>query len=407
MGFVSLWKTWWAFFLVGLDPPGVGGGAAAAQLRVARAPGPARLSAGPAAAPELACAPGRARRVPGSAPDASGRLPQPGAPAAGPHSPGSAPARARSAHGAAGPRAPGRTDAPGTARGSRGPRPGSEAEGRQVPPLLSLPLPAAALPCCPFSAGRSAASPPSGPPGLAPPIRVASRLPSPGSLSPVRLPGKVAFPSLHKSSPSLRRAGWRRGVRENAVRPRGWRVGAAVPRAAGSHGWPRAPWLSPGPQEPALGTKPGRGVHSSGGSLLVLRKRQVCGKARSGEARRTAVPPVAASAPTSGWAAACLYYRPANPSCVKIRGSGASRASCRGERRAPRVSQSPCPAGPPIPFAAASLSGRSTAAAGTRVREVFPAVQTGWGAPQLWYGSPAALGERPLSPRPVLPSCCL
>lgn len=288
-----------------------------------------------------------------------------------------------------------------------GPRPGSEGEGRQVPPLLSLPLPAAALPCCPFFAGRSAASPPSGPPGLAPPIRVASRLPSPGFLSPVRLPGKVAFPSLHKSSPSLRRAGWRRGVRENAVRPRGWRVGAAVPRAAGSHGWPRAPWLSPGPQEPALGTKPGRGVHSSGGSLLVLRKRQVCGKARSGEARRTAVPPVAASAPTPGWAAACLSYRPANPSCVKIRGSGASRASCRGERRAPRVSQSPCPAGPPIPFAAASLSGRSTAAAGTRVREVFPAVQTGWGAPQLWYGSPAALGERPLSPRPVLPSCCL
>lgn len=139
LGFVSLWKTWWAFFLVGLDPPGVGGGAAAAQLRVARAPGPARLSAGPAAAPELACAPGRARRVPGSAPDASGRLPQPGAPVAGPHSPGSAPARARSAHGAAGPRAPGRTDAPGTARGSRGAAARVGGGGPAGPPLALAP----------------------------------------------------------------------------------------------------------------------------------------------------------------------------------------------------------------------------------------------------------------------------
>lgn len=253
--------------------------------RVSRAPGPPRLSAGPAVAPELAV---RLRPhsvgVPALHLMRSGCLSHPSAPAARSHGPWSTPTRARDEHGFAGPRTRWRTDAPrkdslvpspgrarrlGRARRrqeARAPRPGSPrvAPGGHGPgpQREGLPIPSRLSPgnsrlsshnspsgfcASPSPRGGSASSPLS--PGR--PARLDSRFWS-GSLSffsriPARLrfllpsgsPGKVASPSLPKTSPSLRGGGWERGVCERDRSPELQRACAGFPPAA--PGWALQP----------------------------------------------------------------------------------------------------------------------------------------------------------------------
>lgn len=246
LGFVSLWETWWAlFFLIGLDPSVLGGGAAVAELRkVSRAPGPPRLSAGPAVAPELAVR-SRPRLVgdPALHLMRSGRLSHPGAPAARSHSPSNTPARAQNAHNLAGPRTHWNAQtrsvrthspAPWDARSVPGPgMPAAGARGRG--PCRSLPRVTAlgrrararrSLLAFPLTTLRRAfvlplrcgAGPPPrrSRPGIQPARTFALRsglfrFPSSLARFPFFLsfgfPGKVASPSLLKSSPSLRGGG--------------------------------------------------------------------------------------------------------------------------------------------------------------------------------------------------------
>lgn len=273
LGFVSLWETWWAlFFLIGLDPSVLGGGAAVAELRkVSRAPGPPRLSAGPAVAPELAVR-SRPRLVgdPALHLMRSGRLSHPGAPAARSHSPSNTPARAQNAHNLAGPRthwnaqtrsvrthSPAPWDAlsvpgPGMpAAGARGRGPcrslprvtalGRRARARRS--LLAFPLTTLrrAFVLSPSLRGRSTSSP------LSPrhPARSDFR-PSFGSLSLSLFPSPVPFLSLvwlpgkscfSKFAEVVSKSPWgwlRTGGCEKAIHSRSSsRLAPAFPRAAG------------------------------------------------------------------------------------------------------------------------------------------------------------------------------
>lgn len=203
--------------------------------RVSRAPGPPRLSAGPAVAPELAVRSGpRSVGAPALHLMHSGCVSQPGAPAARSHSPSNAPARARNAHHLAGPADPTeRTDARCSdllprslgrsqraraghpARRRRGSRPWVGEGGPAAPFSPFLPQLAVGLLCFPFAAGRVrllALSPrrPACPdsafrPG---PFRFPSSLTRLLFSLPSASPGKVASPSLLKSLPSLRGGGW-------------------------------------------------------------------------------------------------------------------------------------------------------------------------------------------------------
>lgn len=107
--------------------------------RVSRAPGPPRLSAGPAVARELAVRSGpRSVGAPALHLMHSGCVSQPGAPAARSHSPSNAPARARNAHHLAGPRTHRNAQTRGAAIHPPAPR-----DARNVPrpaPCPSLPV---------------------------------------------------------------------------------------------------------------------------------------------------------------------------------------------------------------------------------------------------------------------------
>lgn len=202
--------------------------------RVSRAPGPPRLSAGPAVARELAVRSGpRSVGAPALHLMRSGCVSQPGAPAARSHSPSNAPARARNAHHLAGPRThrnaqtrgaaihpPAPRDArnaprPGTlpvAAGGHGP--GSGREGRQLPSRFSFHNSLSGFCAAPAPRGGSASS--RSRPGVQPAPTLVFRpglFRFPSSLTrllfslPSGSPGKVASLSLLKSLPSLRGGG--------------------------------------------------------------------------------------------------------------------------------------------------------------------------------------------------------
>lgn len=221
----------------------------AESQRVSWAPGPPRLSAGPAVAPELAVRPAALGGCLGSAPDAfgmrsptwraGGSLAQPVERSrmrskCAPSRPPADPLERTDARcGDSLARSPGRSQRAGVGRPAcrcRGSRPWGGEGGRADPfsPFLPPQL-AVGLLCFPFAAGRVRLL------ALSPrrPARPDSRLSS-GSLLlfllfnpapffffsplPSGSPGKVASPTLQKSLPSLRGGGWDRGrVRAGSI----------------------------------------------------------------------------------------------------------------------------------------------------------------------------------------------